>query len=249
MSADDERIERVGAHAVNRVAGHQVAEHGDEVPRVLHAAFAIFNELHFGGRLGPALILVTPPGSPRAAGDYTPRTAEGFHSRIRLPLRTLERHGWRELLATLVHEMVHAACHELDADSEPGYKGHGPKFCARANVIGAVYGWPECAPRGRGGKAKAATWPPLERLDDEPAPSPKKPRTSSPVEPGGAGEDLDGVVVGDPEQRGAVIERERVVSFLRETACDKALRPSSRRVLRHLAASIESGFHLAGGAP
>jgi hypothetical protein len=201
------------ARAPHRALRRLVRREGDDAPRALYQAFALFNALFFAGDLQTPLLMLAQTSSPRALGTYTPRDVHGLESVIRIAPSTLKR-GWRLTLATLLHEMIHQWAHEMDGDSEPVYRGHGPKFAAKANAIGAVLGFPECSPKGRGGKARADAWPELPPGDDD---------SATKVKPAAAAGEGDGE--GDDggrqehdtaaaEQRGARREREAVVQWL-----------------------------------
>lgn len=142
----------------HRVTRTLVMREGEEAPRNLYAWFDLFNTLHFGGRLETPMLQIAPTSSPRAEGEYIRRDVHGMRSVIRIRPSTYKL-GDRFAVACLLHEMVHAFQSEVLQDLEPGYKGHGPLFCAEANRIGAALGFPEVAPQGRGKKARAETWP------------------------------------------------------------------------------------------
>lgn len=192
---------------------------GQEAPRNLYAWFDRFNAEHFGSKLETPSLWIAPTSSPRAVGEYIARDISGMQSVIRIRPSTYKR-GDRHAIATLLHEMVHAYQHEVLADLEAGYKGHGPKFVAEANRIGVVLGFAECASKGRGGKPRAETWPDLPPDPGDVASAP-----AEPTEQGDEGEladpdddpiDLDEAV--DELQgiaRAAVkLERDRVTAFL-----------------------------------
>ena len=104
----------------------------------------------------------------RAEGDYVAQDAHGIPSRIRIAPR-IERYGNLYLLDVLLHEMVHAWQHEVLDDLENGYRGHGPRFCQKANEIGRKLGLGPVAPKGRGGLPRPDSWPsnvrPPEKCD------------------------------------------------------------------------------------
>src|SRR3712207_184235 len=89
-----------------------------------------FNERHFGGRLRPATIRVSRRMRSRL-GHYTAATAGGEPAEIAISLAHLRKHGWEEVLHTLLHEMVHQwqdeAGHTID---------HGATFRAKAREVG-----------------------------------------------------------------------------------------------------------------
>ena len=133
------------------IAGHPMA-------RLLYAAAADFNARHFGGMLGQPLVLITPAMSARTLGDYVPRDLHGIESRIRIAPKAAER-GERFMLDVLLHELVHAWQHEIGGDLEDSYRGHGPKFAERCNLIGAELGLPKVGVKGRDGKPDCKSWP------------------------------------------------------------------------------------------
>jgi hypothetical protein len=140
--------------------------------------------------------------------------------------------------------MVHAWMSEKFGDMEQGYAGHGPKFAAECNRIGAVLGFPEVAPKGRGGKARAETWPELPPGDDEGeetrTPKPKKERAPR----GDAGDAGD---AGDP----AALERARILAYLGAVAAALETKGEAfdlgAKAIRWVGEEIERGAHL--GAP
>jgi len=145
---------RAPAHAVRQL----VQQEGREAPRALYEAFGAYNAAYFDSALKQSLILMTTPASPRAEGDYVAQDVHGIPSRIRIAPRC-EQHGLLYILDVLLHEMIHAWQAELLDDLENGYKGHGPKFCRKANEIGAKLGLGPVAPKGRGGLPRPDCWP------------------------------------------------------------------------------------------
>lgn len=127
-------------------------------PAIMYNRFEDWNVRFFGQQLRQALILITNCAL-RANGDYCPADVNGIRSRIRIAPHLWAKGGGRLLLDVLLHEMVHAWCHEIEEDLELGYRGHGPKFAKKCNEIGAILGLPEVAPKGRGGKPNCAHWP------------------------------------------------------------------------------------------
>jgi SprT-like family len=89
-----------------------------------------YNERHFGGRLRPAMIRISRRMRSRL-GHYTAATPGGEPAEIAISLAHLRRHGWEEVLHTLLHEMVHQwqdeAGHTID---------HGASFRAKAREVG-----------------------------------------------------------------------------------------------------------------
>ncbi|UQA59980.1 SprT-like domain-containing protein [Polyangium aurulentum] len=145
---------RAPAHAVRQL----VQQEGRQAPRTLYESFDAYNAEHFGGALKQSLILLTAPASPRAEGDYVAQDVHGIPSRIRIAPR-FERIGILYLQDILLHEMIHAWQAEVMDDLENGYRGHGPKFCQKANEIGARLGLGPVAPKGRGGLPRPDYWP------------------------------------------------------------------------------------------
>lgn len=135
-----------------------VQQDGTDEAKFLFVAFEALNRAFFGGQLPPATLLWTTPSSPRAYADHIPTDEHGIRFRIRVS-PSIKKYGARFVLDVVLHEMVHTACAHLDGDSELGYKGHGPKFAARCNAIGALLGLAEVSAKGRGGKPDCAQWP------------------------------------------------------------------------------------------
>jgi hypothetical protein len=90
------------------------------------------NVRHFGGRLRPATIRVSRRMRSRL-GHYTAATPGGEPAEIAISLAHLRKHGWEEVLHTLLHEMVHQwqdeAGHTID---------HGATFRAKAREVGVA---------------------------------------------------------------------------------------------------------------
>ena len=153
----------VDGRTVGAALEASVRARGHEAVRNLYDLAAWANARWYGGKLGRAAILVTPPSSPRAHGDYIAAEVHGMESRIRIAPKTAAK-GFRFAAATLLHDLAHAATWELEHDGEDGYEGHGPRFAARCNVMGGELGLSPCAAKGRGAKGgelmqKAARWP------------------------------------------------------------------------------------------
>jgi hypothetical protein len=237
------------ARATHRATRARVDAEGDPITQVLYEAFDLWNAEHFGGALEAPLIHIAPASSGRAMGSYTARTPEGLRSCIRIPPATVRR-GLRDTLATLLHEMVHAWCHERAGDDEPGYRGHGPVFCGKANEIGAKHGWPDVAPKSRGG-LNPSHWPHLPPLEGETLPTKvgNDLEPSDPVEPSEAadaiaGEDFDVDELLARERAGvAAWLRVYARHALRETFGKRGNRRRARRLLHQLAMAIEAGTH------
>lgn len=132
---------------VARALSEAVEADGVPVVRRLYELYRGFSGQHFGGRLPECAILLSPPGSPRALGDHCAADEHGLRYRVRIA-PSLARRG----------ELVHVAC-SAAGDAEPGYKGHGPKFAERCNVIGAELGLPPVGVKGRDGLPNCAQWP------------------------------------------------------------------------------------------
>lgn len=188
MRTVNERHPHLATRAVVDALGH-------EAPRTLYRAFDEFNATHFGGRLGAPLVLVTPASSRRAFGDYAERDVHGLRSTIRISPSSYGR-GERFALDVLLHEMVHAHQSEVDGQTEPGYRGHGPRFAAKCNEIGARLGLPEVGVKKRKGLPDCAQWPICVRPDGyypevHPAKKPKAPAKDRPPSEDGSIADAD----------------------------------------------------------
>ncbi len=91
-----------------------------------------YNERYFGGRLRPAIIRVSRRMRSRL-GHYTAATPGGEPAEIAISLSHLRKHGWDEVLHTLLHEMVH------QSQDEAGHTiDHGATFRAKAREIGVA---------------------------------------------------------------------------------------------------------------
>jgi hypothetical protein len=88
-----------------------------------------YNERHFGGRLRPATIRVSRRMRSRL-GHYTAATP-GEPAEIAISLAHLRKHGWEEVLHTLLHEMVHQWQDEVGHSID-----HGATFRAKAREVG-----------------------------------------------------------------------------------------------------------------
>jgi putative DNA primase/helicase len=125
---------------------------------ILRECWHEYNRRWFGGELTPIPIT---PGGPwtRRLGDFSPA-----QKRIRLDKRTLARFSDPEVRAsvagTLLHEMVHQWIHATTGDGDDSH-GHGPKFTAKCNEIGAQLGLAEVVHRKpRGQEARLSKyWP------------------------------------------------------------------------------------------
>jgi hypothetical protein len=89
-----------------------------------------YNRRHFGGRLSEIPIRISGRMRTRL-GQYTAASPYGEPAEIAISRAHLRRHGWVEVLHTLLHEMVHQwqaeHGHEID---------HGPTFRAKAIQVG-----------------------------------------------------------------------------------------------------------------
>ena len=88
-----------------------------------------YNERHFGGRLRPAAIRVSRRMRSRL-GHYTAATP-GEPAEIAISFTHLRKHGWDEVLHTLLHEMVHQWQDEVGHTID-----HGATFRAKAREVG-----------------------------------------------------------------------------------------------------------------
>jgi len=89
-----------------------------------------YNQRHFGGRLRPATIRVSRRMRSRL-GHYTAATPGGDPAEIAISYRHLRKHGWDEVLHTLLHEMVHQWQDEVGHTID-----HGATFRAKAREVG-----------------------------------------------------------------------------------------------------------------
>jgi hypothetical protein len=89
-----------------------------------------YNNLHFGGRLRPATIRVSRRMRSRL-GHYTAATPGAEPAEIAISLRHVRKHGWDEVLHTLLHEMVHQWQDEVGHTID-----HGATFRAKAREVG-----------------------------------------------------------------------------------------------------------------
>ncbi len=111
-------------------------QHPDDAPIAARLAewHAHLNDERFGGTLRDVAIKVS-RRLVRRLGHYAPATPAGDAAEIVISRRHLKRHGWRDAVETLLHEMVHQwqdeTGHPLD---------HGPAFRRMAREVG-------CSPR------------------------------------------------------------------------------------------------------
>src|SRR5690349_12173469 len=74
-----------------------VLQEGTDHAKFLYAAFEILNRAFFGGKLPPATLLWTAPGSPRAYADHIPADEHGIRFRIRVS-PSIKKYGARFVL-------------------------------------------------------------------------------------------------------------------------------------------------------
>jgi hypothetical protein len=90
-----------------------------------------YNAQLFGGALRAVPVRVSRRMKSRL-GHYTAATG-GAGGEITISVRHLKRHGWKEALQTLLHEMVHQWQDEMGHPLD-----HGPAFRAKARELGIV---------------------------------------------------------------------------------------------------------------
>jgi hypothetical protein len=188
------------ARAPHVATGAVVAIAGSEIARAVYAMFEAFNRQFFGNALAAPLVLITNAASARTLGDYIAKDVHGLESRIRIAPVSVKR-GDAFTFDVLLHEMVHAWQHEVDGQTEDGYRGHGPRFAHKCNAIGALLGLPPVGVKGRDGLPDCAHWPLNVRPQDHyPAPYVAPSRRASRHEQGEA-EPAAGRPVGSLEAR------------------------------------------------
>ncbi len=98
--------------------------------RELEKAHRHFNRRHFAGRLSEIGIRIS--GRMRSRlGQYTAESPYGEPAEIAIGRSHIRKHGWEEVLHTLLHEMVH------QWQAESGYEiDHGSTFRAKAVEVG-----------------------------------------------------------------------------------------------------------------
>ncbi len=89
-----------------------------------------YNADYFGGALRPVTLRVSRKMRSRL-GHYTASTPGGAPAEIAIGREHLERHGWTEVLHTLLHEMVHQWQDETGRPID-----HGAGFRAKARDVG-----------------------------------------------------------------------------------------------------------------
>lgn len=117
--------------------------------RRLREAFDEANARHFGGRLSRVEIRVS-RRCRRRLGHYAPATAVS-PAEIVVSRRHIRRDGWREVLDTLLHEMIHQWQDEQRLPID-----HGLAFRARARAVGVH-------PRARRAVGARASGPVVQR--------------------------------------------------------------------------------------
>lgn len=124
------------AHPVERTppVRREVASHPADARfvaelRVRHEAL---NQRHFGGALGAVDLRVSRRMTSRL-GHYRVPASPGERGEIVISRRHIRRHPWREVLETLLHEMVHQWQQERGLAVD-----HGPAFRRKAREVGIV---------------------------------------------------------------------------------------------------------------
>jgi hypothetical protein len=88
-----------------------------------------YNDQHFGGALATIPVRISRRMKSRL-GHYT-AAVDGRPGEIAISFRHLRRHGWQEVLDTLLHEMVHQWQDETQRTID-----HGRAFRAKAREVG-----------------------------------------------------------------------------------------------------------------
>jgi hypothetical protein len=101
-----------------------------EIAGQLTSWHARYNARHFSGALKPIEIRVSRRMKTRL-GHYTAATAGGETAEIAISRAHLRKHGWPEVLHTLLHEMVHQWQDEVGHTID-----HGSTFRAKARAVG-----------------------------------------------------------------------------------------------------------------
>jgi SprT-like family len=111
---------------------HRHRTHPEDIPLAdqLTAWHARYNRELFGGDLRPLEVRISRRMRARL-GHYTAASRDGAPPEIAISRRHLKRHGWKEALETLVHEMVHQWQDERGLPID-----HGPVFRAKARAMG-----------------------------------------------------------------------------------------------------------------
>ncbi len=182
------------------------------------------------------MILVTQTRAPNALGDYVGRDAQGIESRIRIAPSTAKR-GERFAIDVLLHEMIHAWQKEVllgedESAEENSYRGHGPRFAARCNEIGAKLGLKPVGVKNRDGLPDCAYWP----MNVRPAgyyPEPWEPIKRAPNKGTASGD--SGESDGEPSRKkaepatGIVVDGERIDRAIDSIVTKIALKLGVRR--------------------
>jgi hypothetical protein len=124
---------RIITHVVDTPRGPMRRERtrpeDEPVAERLTAWHARFNDEHFGGTLRSVPVRVSRRMKSRL-GHYT-AAQHGAPGEIAISWRHLRRHGWNEVLHTLLHEMVHQWQDETGRAID-----HGAGFRAKARDVG-----------------------------------------------------------------------------------------------------------------
>lgn len=96
----------------------------------LRRSHKVLNRERFGGALGEIPIRVSRRMKSRL-GHYTHRDKNGGGAEIVISRRHIRRHGWKEAVETLLHEMVHQW-----QDESGLIVDHGRQFRAKARAVG-----------------------------------------------------------------------------------------------------------------
>ncbi|MFI5257923.1 MAG: SprT-like domain-containing protein [Gemmatimonadales bacterium] len=117
---------------VARPAARRERTHEEDlgVAEQLRSWHARYNTRHFHGRLKGVEIRVSRRMKSRL-GHYTAATPGGETAEIAISRAHLRRHGWNEVLHTLLHEMVHQWQDETSRTID-----HGATFRAKAREVG-----------------------------------------------------------------------------------------------------------------
>ena len=145
-----------------------------QVAADLYRHWGRVNVHYFGGRLKEPHFTLGVTG-PRSFGFCKALTDFGASLQITVSFRVvfgqhrLMRVAWpsqgikRFVRDIVLHEVVHQWQHEVLANPESAYHGHGPRFCAECNRIGEELGLPAVIVRRRGqkgsGQPLCSEWP------------------------------------------------------------------------------------------
>lgn len=185
-------------------------EHYKRFLRVLYAHFEQWNKDYFYAQLFPPHFLMLEPKSPKAEGDYSPRSGWGSKSQIRIRPSFFdgmhphlingsrnEEGIQRYWLDIALHEMVHLYCHEILNEPEKAEKGHGIVFAQECTRIGAFMGLPPVGPvrkkLNKQGLITCGRWPSNVRPGDyylgayRPDLAPRRKKGTPAVPPGAPG--------------------------------------------------------------